>query len=289
VKAGRGRALVPTVIAVVITALGAAGCSSAVGSEYVGADAPTISAPPVSRKPSTPLKAATDCTTATRRLQAVTAVDGVRLEAATDPARTALLLKNTGNLAVIVVPDAKWNTRVLPAPAASPTDKASATALSAVTNSGILSPLIKLPGNVPSTQALIVPPGWAVCGLTDKVGEVAGVRYLREKTASAEYFVLKALADQAVAVKTPAAQTFYAGLLRCGKATRLLLKERVDLEDIEFYAELLEAGSPCQLAFETLFSNDATAQRAMANALSRLERVPHLLENTLLLEAQAAS
>ncbi|MET7280143.1 hypothetical protein ABZS29_18050 [Kribbella sp. NPDC005582] len=279
-------------VALVILALGAAGCSSAVGSEYVGEDVPptpTQEPATTSKKPTTARKAAVDCTQSTRRLPAATAADGVRLEAATDATRTTLLLKNTGNLAVIVVPDAEWNTRVLPAPFASPTDIAAKTAQAAVAGSGILSPQIKLPGNVPSSQALIVPPGWAVCGLTDDAGELAGLRYLREKTASAEYFVLKALADQAVAVKTPPAKTFAAGLLRCGKATRLLLKERVDLEDIEFYAELLRTGSPCQLAFESLLPSEATAERAMAQALSRLERVPHLLENTPLYEAQATT
>ncbi|TDC25919.1 hypothetical protein [Kribbella albertanoniae] len=283
----------PTVVAVVILALGVAGCSSAVGSEYVGEDVPTTPVPKSatsSKKPTTTQQAvATDCSKSTRRLPALTAADGVRLEAATDVSRTTLLLKNTGNLAVIVVPDATWNTRVLPAPFASPIDNAAKTAQSAVANSGILSPQVKLPGNVPSTQALIVPPGWAVCGLTDKAGEVAGLRYLRDKTASAEYFVLKALADQAVAVKEPAPQTFYAGLLRCGKATKQLLKERVDLQDIEFYAELLRTGSPCQLAFETMLPSETSAQRAMAQALSRLERVPHLQENTQLFEAQAAT
>jgi hypothetical protein len=275
------------VLAVTVLALGVAGCSSAVGSEYVGSDVPTAPASRTSKKPTASPRAATDCTKSTLRLPAATAVDGIRLEAATDSSRTTLLLKNTGNLAVIVVPDAKWSTRALPAPFASPSDTASKTALNAVANSGILSPLNALPGNVPASQALIVPPGWAVCGLTDNVGEVAGLRYLREQTASAEYFVLKALADQVVAVKTPAPKTFYTGLLRCGKATRLLLKERVDLQDIEFYAELLRTGSPCQLAFETLMPSKAAAERAMAQALSRLERVPHLQENTLLFDAQA--
>ncbi|WP_405060015.1 hypothetical protein OG474_45810 [Kribbella sp. NBC_01505] len=279
-----------------MTALGAAGCSSAVGSEYVGDDAPT--APPSkssskpsngTKKPAATPKAAADCSKSTRRLPAVTAVDGIRLEAATDSSRTSLLLKNTGNLAVIVVPDAKWSTRVVAAPFASPPDAASKTALKAVANSGILSPQTQLPGNVPASQALIVPPGWAVCGLSDSPGEVAGLRYLRDKTASAEYFVLKALADQAIAVKTPASQTFYAGLLRCGKATRQLLKERVDLQDIEFYAELLRTGSPCQLAFRTLVPTEAGSQRAMAQALSRLERVPHLQENTPLFDAQVTT
>ncbi|MFK4084392.1 hypothetical protein ACI2LF_09820 [Kribbella sp. NPDC020789] len=274
-----------------VMTLGAAGCSSASGSEYVGEDVPTAPVPnPVSsKKPVATPKAAADCTKSTRRLPAVTAVDGIRLEAATDTSRTSLLLKNTGNLAVIVVPDAKWNTRILPAPFVSPADAASKTVLSAVANSGILSPLIKLPGNVPASQALIVPPGWAVCGLTDNPSEVAGVRYLRDKVASAEYFVLKALADQAVAVRTPAPQTFYSGLLRCGKATRLLLKERVDLEDIEFYAELLRTGSPCQLAFRTLLPSESSSELAMAQAVSRLERVPHLQENTPLFETQATT
>ncbi|MBB6570231.1 hypothetical protein HPO96_37290 [Kribbella sandramycini] len=277
-------------IAVLLIALCAAGCSSAVGSTYVGEE-PTTPVPATTAKSRTPQsagKAATDCSKSTVRLPAVSAVDGVRLEAATDPTRTTLLLKNTGNLAVLVVPDGKWSTRVLPASFANPEDTASQTALIAVNKSGILNPQ-ELPSHVPPSQALILPPQWAVCGLSDNIREIAGLRYLREKTASAEYFVLKALADQVVAVKTPSASKFDAGMLRCAKATRQLLKERVDLQDIEFYAELLKRDSPCQQAFSSLMPSDTAAQRAMAQALSRLERVPHLLENTPLLDAHAST
>jgi hypothetical protein len=47
------------------------------------------------------------------------------LEASTDDTGTSLLLKNTGSLSVLVIPDAGWTTRVTTAPHANPTDPSS--------------------------------------------------------------------------------------------------------------------------------------------------------------------
>ena len=43
-------------------------------------------------------------------------MDGVLLDASTDPTRSSLLLKNTGSLSVIVIPDACLRTRLVAAP-----------------------------------------------------------------------------------------------------------------------------------------------------------------------------
>ena len=189
---------------------------------------------------------------------------------------------------MLVVPDADWSTRVTTAPSANPTDAASRAALIAVTRAGGLQTVRELPVGIPQSQVFIVPPQWAVCGLTDDVGKVAGLRYLREKTTSAEYFLVKALADQAYAGSKPSAQKVNRTLLTCARGTQQLLKEQPDLPDIELYAQVLDRESACRTSFKALLStSERTTQQTVTRLLNLLERSPRLLENSTLLEALA--
>ncbi|MEI8410755.1 MULTISPECIES: hypothetical protein [unclassified Kribbella] len=274
----RGRALAIT--AVVIAVLAAAGCA--------GVEEVPLGEPPIVTPTYSPLGPATSCEDSDIELRPVAGMDGVRLEASTDETGTSLLLRNTGSLSVLVVPDAYWRTRLTEAPHANPTDPASKAALAAVVRAGGLSAVTELPARIPLTQVFVVPPQWAVCGLTDDVREVASVRYLRDKATSAEYFVAKSVADQVVSRTTPATQKTGQTLLSCARGTQQLLKERVDLRDIELYAELLKTESACRSSVKTLLSNDERAtQRASSRILNLLERGPRLLENTKLFLALA--
>ncbi len=269
------------IAAVVMAVLAAAGC----GSE---SEVPVGEPPPIVTPTYSPLQPATDCSGSDVPLGTVAGMDGVRLEASTDETGTSLLLTNTGSLSVLVVPDAYWRTRLTEAPHANPTDAASKAALAAVIRAGGLSGVTELPARIPMTQVFIVPPQWAVCGLTDDVREVASVRYLRDKTTSAEYFVAKSLADQLVSRVTPPSQKTTQTLLSCAKGTQRLLKERIELRDIELYAELLETETACRSSVKTLLSNDERAtQRTSSRILNLLERSPRLLENTKLFLALA--
>ncbi|MFG1819269.1 hypothetical protein ACGFIF_36285 [Kribbella sp. NPDC049174] len=275
----RGRAWGMAALAVMVVA--AAGC----GSEE---EAPIGTQPPIVTPTFATVKPAADCSGSDLVLPPVSGDEGVSLEASTDDTGTSLLLKNTGSLSVLVIPDAEWTTRVIAAPHANPTDAASKAALAAVAGAGGLQAVTELPPGIPQSQVFIVPPEWAVCGLTDDVRNVASLRYLRDKTTSAEYFVAKGLADQVLARFTPPAKKTSQTLLNCAKGTQQLLKERADLEDVALYAELLNTEGACRSSVKALLSNDERAtQQTSSRILNLLERAPRLLENTRLFLALA--
>ena len=275
----RGRGL--GISAAVMVIVAAAGCASE-------AEPPVAEPPPIVTPTFSTLKPAADCSKSDVELPPVSGDEGVLLAASTDDTGTSLLLKNTGSLSVLVIPDSAWTTRVTAAPYANPSDAASKAALSAVTRAGGLQAVRELPTGIPLSQVFIVPPQWAVCGLTDDVSKVASLRYLRDKTTSAEYFVAKGLADQVISRFTPPAKKTSQTLLNCAKGTQQLLKERGGLRDIELYAELLSTEGACRSSFKALLSNDERAtQQTSSRILNLLERAPRLLENTRLLLALA--
>jgi hypothetical protein len=272
-------------IAMVIAAVAVASCSSAKGADLGDGTAVPTPSIVIPRTPAV-LKPAADCSQSTVPLGPESGMDGVRLEAGTDPTHTSLLLKNTGSLSVIVVPDATFTSRLVTAPYANPTDRASMAALIAVTNSGPLGPDRGLPAYVSPTQVFIVPPQWAVCALTDDIHKAARVRYLRDKVSSAEYFVAKGLADQLLSrfESNKAKPT----LIKCVKNTLQVLRAEPDLADIELYAEILGAESSCRAGYKALLGQDERAtQRTGSTIMNTLERTPRLLETTRLFEALA--
>jgi len=280
----RSRALTP--IGALIVALAAAGCSSAEGASS-GTDA--VSTPSIVVPRTQPvLKPATDCSASKEPLPAASDADGVRLDLSTDPSHSSLLLKNTGSLTVVVMPDAELTTRLIAAPYANPTDEASRAALVAVNNSGGLDSSPELPAYVPGRQIVILPPLWAVCALTDNVSETASVRYLRHKTSSAEYFIAKGLADQLLSRFRPTKAR--AVLTTCVVATRELLKGSPDLPDVELYAQILGSDTLCRSAYKGLLGgNEQATQQTATTVLNGLERAPRLLANTQLFEAFAGA
>ncbi|MGZ0153090.1 hypothetical protein ACXJJ3_38935 [Kribbella sp. WER1] len=265
----RGRAILPWVVLVV------AGCSAAQGSDVPAPASPSIVVPVTSavRKP------ATDCAEATEPLPAASEADGVQLTASTDPSRTSLLLKNTGSMTVVVLPDADFSSRLIAAPTAmNPKDAASRYALLAVNTSGA-GELPAVPTYAPKSQVVTVPPQWAICALTDNLQETASVRYLQDRTSSAEYFVSKALADQLLLKVS--AQRSRQTLIRCARSTQTTVKASPDVPDIELYAEILGAGSPCRGGYQALLhGDDRAAGQLGAAVLSRLGSVPRLIPNS---------
>lgn len=279
------RALAP--IAVLIVAVVAAGCSSAEGADYSGIDTtgvptPSIIVPSTSAKD----KPATDCSKSTKELAPQSEMEGVRLTASTDPTGTSLLLQNTGSLAVIVVPDANFRSRLVAAPYANPTDEPSKSALIATSASRSLSTIREVPAYVPTAQMVLLPPQWAICALTDSLGETASVRYLRDKMASAEYFVTKGLAGQLLPKLSP--NQIKPALVTCAKATLNLMKGSPDLPDVELYAEILGPELTCRPRYKALLGDDERAtQRLGTTVLNQLERSPRLLGNSRIFEATA--
>ncbi|WP_329000729.1 hypothetical protein OHA18_40650 [Kribbella sp. NBC_00709] len=253
--------------------LAVAGCSSAEGSSGPGlaTSTPSIVLP----RSTGPLKPAVDCTKSAEQLPPESQADGVALTASTDPSHTSLLLKNTGNMAVIVMPDAGFTSRLITAPYANPKDQASRSALIAVNNSGGLAGVLDIPAFMPKSQVITLPPQWAVCVLSDSLKEIASARYLQDKPTSAQYFVTKALADQLL-VKNSAART-QPTLIRCAKATVDVMKGHATLPDIEQYVAILGPDSPCRNSYQALLHSDPDAADQLATAvLNELQANPRL-------------
>jgi hypothetical protein len=253
----------------------AAGCSTGAGTD---APAGTPATPSIVVPRTQPaLKPATDCTRSTEKLPTEAETDGVLLTISTDPSRTSLLLKNTGGLSVVVIPDTNFVTRLTTAPYANPKDAASRAALIAVNNSG--AKVVGIPRYVPLTQVVTLPPQWALCALTDDVKEPATIRYLQDRPSSAEYLVTKALADELLAHTSSA--RMQPTLVRCAKSTLSVLKTHPNLPDIELYVEILGPRSTCRAGYKALLNDDAEATEQLeAAAIGRLGGAPGLMKNS---------
>lgn len=262
-----------------------AGCSVAEGSSTPEpAQTPLIAVP----RTQPALKPAVDCARSTEQLPAESETDGVQLTVSTDPSRTSLLLKNTGSLTVVVIPDAAFTTRLTAAPYANPKDEASRAALIAVNNSGGAAAITQIPQYVPKTQVVTLPPQWAVCALTDDAKETATVRYVQDQASSAEYFVTKSLADQLL-LKVSSDRSRPA-LIRCARNTLGTLKAYPDLPDIELYVEILGPSSACRAGYQALLRGDARAAGQLGAAvINRLGSAPRLLPNSRLFTTTAGS
>ncbi|WP_410791715.1 hypothetical protein [Kribbella sp. C-35] len=270
--------------AVVLAALVAAGCAVAKGSGLpsTAPPTPTIVVP----RTQTSLKPATDCTQSTVPLPTEAETDGVQLTRSTDPSGTSLLLKNTGNLSVVVIPDANFSTSLEAAPYANPQDQASRAALIAVNNSG--AKLTGIPKYVPLNQVVDLPPQWALCALTDDVKQTATVRYLQDRSSTAAYFVAKALADQLIVRNGSSSDQTRPTLIRCAKSTLSVLKKYPKLSDIQVYVEILTPRYPCRAGYKDLLHGDARATEQLeAAVIGRLGGAPRLLANSQLFTVTA--
>ncbi|RZT11802.1 hypothetical protein EV649_7456 [Kribbella sp. VKM Ac-2569] len=263
--------------AVVLASLVVAGCSVAEGSGLppTAQPTPTIVASPTQAS----LKPATDCARSTVSLTTASETDGVQLTLSTDPSGTSLLVKNTGSLSVVVIPDANFSSHLVAAPYANPQDQASRAALIAVNNSGAKLPGI--PKYVPLTQVINVPPQWSVCALTDDVKHTATVRYLQDKPSSAEYFVTKALADQLIVRSGSSSEETRPALIRCAKTTLAVLKKFPKLSDIQVYVEILSR-STCRAGYKALVGDTRATEQLEAAVIGRLGGAPRLLANSQL-------
>ncbi|GAA1121935.1 hypothetical protein GCM10009630_19720 [Kribbella jejuensis] len=260
---------------------GAAGCSATEGTAVEPSGPPPII---LSRTPAA-VKPATNCSQSTEALPPAADTDGVVLTASTDPSRTSLLLKNTGSMTVVVVPDASFSSRLLAAPFANPKDAASRAALIAINNSGAAE-LHGVPSYVPKTQVIRLPPQWAICALSDNVKEPASVRYVQNQASSAQYFVVKALADQLL-LRTSMARS-RATLVRCARTTTTMLKANPDLPDIELYVAILGPRSACTAGYKALLRGDQRAAGQLgASVLTQLGGAPRLLPDSPLLGVTA--
>jgi len=212
---------------------------------------------------------------------------GVSLARYTDPTGTSLLLTNNGTLSVVIVPPPDGSTTLATAPYANPTDPASVVALEAVAAAANPNAVPGIPAGVPFDQVYFVPPGWSVCGTTGDTAVAASVRYLRDKVSSATYFTTKALAEPIIQYVTPGALRRSQTLIACARSVTELLSTRPDLDDINLYMGVIKGQTSCRSSYATLLGDSAKADKTESRALTWLERIPKLLEDSKLVFALA--
>ena len=198
----------------------------------------------------------------------------------TDPTRTSLLLKNTGLLTLIVVPG-DYGTALSTAPYDNPTDDTSVNVLRAMiatnlpAHDAVVSTLVRVEG-LPENQVFVVPPQWTVCALGDRVG----VRILRDKAASSEYFVLQALAARLARAGTPPGVSRLRTLTTCATGTLDFLNQHPQVETPTWYEAVIGTGTSCYKSYRIFFPAEEEAAKAEASLLGTLERAPALVEDT---------
>lgn len=273
------------VAASLILSITAAGCGSSTGGQE--AEAGPTSGATVEPPPAFPVarRAATDCSSATVPATQSGATQGVSASTTTDVTGTSLLLKNTGQLALVVVP--VGTTRLQPAPEANPSDLASQLALNALASTFFPSAVPGLPDGVPADQVFVVPPDWAVCALTGRLDTSARVQFLSDKASTAKYALVKKLSDDAVGMLTPPRLKNQQALLACARGMDRLLKDEPTLNGFDLYATAVRAGTACQSSYVALLgsSDPQAAQRTESRLLGLLKKSPTLIENTRLVTA----
>lgn len=264
---------------VCVLALVAAGCGP------TGDGDPTPTPTPTPTSPPPPQTAATDCSSSDQVLPSASSLPGVSLTLSTDPTQTSLLMKNTGQLTAVVIPDEARTTRITTAPYANPDDEVAAAALEAVAKSGFAAHVPGLPPDIPVDQVYVVPPDWAVCALTDRLGVSARTRYLRDKVSSAQYRTAKYLGDQLVSFITPSQLKSSRSLVSCAKGAQNAVEGYPDLDGLDLYERVIGTGTACWDTYKRLLANDEEARTAQSKALTVLEKSPKLLRTSKFLLA----
>lgn len=227
----------------------------------------------------TPPRAATDCSSSTTPVGQTGVTQGVSASTTTDATGTSLLLKNTGQLSLVVVPAGA--TRLTEAPDASPGDEASMLALNQVARTFTPS---AVPGlRVGVNGAFVVPAEWAVCALTDQLGTPAGVEFLSDKASTAKYTLAKAVFDFAEGRLTPPQLARQESFTACVQGVDTVLRTRPELNGFDLYAETVGTGFSCRSIAQLASNSDAPA--AESRLLALLKKSPTLIENGRLVAA----
>jgi len=240
----------------------------------------TDSGPPteITITPSPADTVASDCSAASTPVP-VTGV--LPLGAFTDSTRTALLVKNTGLLTLLIVPGNTAST-LDAASYADPTDLPDTLALDAVAHADLPSNDPYWPPTVPLDQVYIVPPQWAVCALVPTAGEDARINASEDKFASAAYFTAQklALSAQDYLTLTPDVLKQGQAFITCAQGTVSLLDQNKDENEDQLYSSAIETGSACHTGYQTLFADDETdLPKASDEAIDLLDKTPKLIED----------
>jgi hypothetical protein len=256
------------------------------GLSACGLSSSSTAAPPLAED-SFPPTAAIDCSQSAIKLITPPTIPSGSILAETDSTRTSLLIKNTGDQTVLVIP--RQNTALQPTPDINPQDFVDSTALKALSESTFLETDPNLPLGTPLNSVYIVPPGYGVCGTVPEVGEYPYVTIQQDRVASATWFVLHAVAqslsDRLRENTFEGSETIQA-MATCANGTASLASSRPDLASADLYANVMQTSAGCYKSYKAVFENSEEAQTAVEDAsktredvVSLLDRAPDLLKD----------
>jgi hypothetical protein len=228
--------------------------------------------------------AATDCSQSNISLPIPSTIPSGSISAETDSTRTSLLIENTGDQTLLVVP--QQNTVLQQTPDVNPTDPVDVAALKALGQTTFLESDQNLPAGTQLDTVFIVPPKYGVCGTVAEVGEYPDVSVERDKEAGAVWFVLRAIAQSLYNRVAFAGDEDIQAMATCANDTASLSSTQPDLSDIDLYATVMQAGASCYKSYEAVFEDteesdraEEDASRVREDALDLLDKAPELLES----------
>jgi len=229
-------------------------------------------------------EAATDCSESNVPLTTPATIPSGTISAETDSTRTSLLIENTGDQTLLVVP--QQATVLQQTPDVNPADPVDVAALKALGRSTFLETDQSLPAGILPSTVFIVPPKYGVCGTVAQVGEYPAVSVQRDREASAVWFILHAVAQSLYDRAVFGGDEDVEAMVTCANDTGSLVSTQPDLDDIDLYATIMQTGASCYKSYEAVFAeteNSATAQedasRTRDDALDLLDKAPELLED----------
>jgi hypothetical protein len=262
-------------------------CATVILVGTVSACGPSNSSSSVSQSASEyspPSVAATDCSQSNVPVAVPSTIPTGTISAETDNTRTSLLIKNTGDQTLLVIP--QQETSLQQTPSVNPTDAVDLAALKAVTQVPFLGADNNIPAGTQLSTIFIVPPQYGVCGTVAEIGEYADVSVERDKEASAMWFVAHAVAKSLYEKITTGGDEDVQALTTCASDTASLTSKYPDLSDVDLYATVMQAGASCYKSYEAVFEEkeeivkaEEDATKTREDVLDLLDRAPDLLES----------
>jgi hypothetical protein len=185
---------------------------------------------------------------------------------------------------LLVIP--QGNTVLQQTPDVNPTDSPDVVALKALATTPFLATDQNVPAGTRLDTIFIVPPKYGVCGTVGEVGDYPDVSVLRDREASAMWFVLHAVAQSLYDRSISESQEEAQAMVTCASDTASLASTRPDLSDAALYATVMQTGASCYKSYEAVFQNTEESARAVEDAskvredaVGLLDKAPELLEN----------
>jgi hypothetical protein len=228
--------------------------------------------------------AATDCSQSSTPVSTPSTIPAGTISAETDSTQTSLLIENTGDQTLLVIP--QQNTYLQQTPDVNPTDPVDAASLKAIAQAAFLATDESLPAGTQLDTVYIVPPKYGVCGTVAEVGDYPVVSVVRDREASAIWVVAHAVAQSLYDRTTSQGNEDVQAITTCVNDTASLASTQPDLSDLDLYATVMQTAASCYESYKAVFQEEEEADRAEEDAsetredvLKLLDKAPDLLED----------